>query len=170
MSENEMSNIVLKIGNRDLTEHSLEKLAILSDALESAKVDGTGSIHLKFKNDVIIDSPGNVAILNDGFNIQQAGKIFFCPYTNEHEMEEFKEIVRENFKAAKYKIISDAATGMDQELTPSEINEVIAGTIILEPKKFEDECDTNAFLKEIKDASTHTHPDPEHCNKECLDV
>src|SRR5574344_1855861 len=100
-----MNNIV-KMGNREISERSLDNLIRLANAIDTTEVRENGDLYLKFKKDVIIESPNNFAILVDGFNVQYANQIHFNP---EFDKEEFKKIITKNYSKEKYKTIERAA-------------------------------------------------------------
>ena len=132
-----MNNIV-KMGNREISERSLDNLIRLAKAIDTTEVRENGDLYLKFKKDVIIESPNNFAILVDGFNVQYANQIHFNP---EFDKEEFKDMITKNFSEARYKIIERAAELMSKELTKEEIEAVVNGKKIIEINDFEHSCD-----------------------------
>lgn|SRR5574344_124617 len=132
-----MNNIV-KMGNREISERSLDNLIRLANAIDTTEVRENGDLYLKFKKDVIIESPNNFAILVDGFNVQYANQIHFNP---EFDKEEFKDMITKNFSEARYKIIERAAELMSKELTKEEIEAVVNGKKIIEINDFEHSCD-----------------------------
>lgn len=132
-----MNNIV-KMGNREISERSLDNLIRLADAIETTEVRENGDLYLKFKKDVIMECPNNFAILVDGFNVQYANQIHFNP---EFDKEVFKDMITKNFSEARYKIIERAAELMSKELTKEEIEAVVNGKKIIEINDFEHSCD-----------------------------
>ena len=132
-----MNNIV-KMGNREISERSLDNLIRLANAIDTTEVRENGDLYLKFKKDVIIESPNNFAILVDGFNVQYANQIHFNP---EFDKEEFKDMITKNFSEARYKIIERAAELMSKELTKEEIEAVVNGKKIIEINDFAHSCD-----------------------------
>ena len=120
---------LVKVGNKEITESSLDNLIKLANSIDNIKTRETGDIYIKFKNDVIIETGGNFGLLNDGFNVQYANQIHFNP---EFEKDEFKSMIINNFSDARYNIIEKAAELMEKELTKDEIEAVVNGAKIME--------------------------------------
>ncbi len=141
---------LVKLGNKEITEPALDNLIKLANSLEDVKTRGNGDVYVKFKNDVIIETGNNFAVLTEGFNVQYANQIHFNP---EFEKETFKKMITESFSDTRYKIVEKAAGLLDRELTHDEISAVVAGakladyanfdrTKVKHPKKaHEDNCD-----------------------------
>ncbi len=125
---------MVSIGNKEITVQALDNLIKLANAIDSTEVKPTGDLYIKFKKDVIIETPNNFAILVDGFNVQYANQIHFNP---EFDKDEFKAMIKDNFSDARYRIIEKAAELMDKELTHEEVEAVVKGAKIMELSELE---------------------------------
>ena len=141
-------NELVTIGNREISAVSLDNLIKLANAIDIAEVKQSGDLYIKFKKDVIIETPNNFAILVDGFNVQYANQIHFNP---EFDKDEFKSMIKENFSDARYRIIEKAAELMDKELSHEEVEAVVKGAKIMEITDLEvHNCDHHVNIKDIK--------------------
>lgn len=131
-------NDMVNIGNKEISVKSLDNLVKLANAIESTEIKPNGDFYIKFKKDVIVENPGNFAILSDGFNVQYANQVHFNP---EFEKDVFKNMIKESFDEARYKIIEKAAELMEKELTKEELQAVVDGKKIMEISDYEHVCD-----------------------------
>ncbi len=116
---------LVKLGEYEIASESLCNLIKLADALEVVKTKDDGSIYLKFKADLILETANNFAVLADGFNVQIATQIHFNPGL---EREEFRDMVMQNFYKTNRKLVEMAGELMALDMTEEEITEVVEGT------------------------------------------
>jgi hypothetical protein len=147
---------MVKIGNREITTHSLDNLVKLADAMDDVKIRDNGDLYIKFKKDLIVENNGNFALISDGFNVQVANQVHFNP---EFERETFKKMIIDSFTDTRYKIVEKAAELLERELTPEEIMAVVNGKALAELAEY----DRSIVMKRHKE-STKNHIHTETCN------